>query len=407
MSNTLSVLTLTGVLMSAFCWKAPEGDDGFGAGLAVLGDVNGDGVDDFAVSDPFHEEAEKGKGWIAAVCGKKRVRLWEIWGDPEGEAIGNVLFAVGDVNKDGKPDLAQWSWWDLPLTILSGADGKKLLSFPGRSVTSAGDVDGDGHGDLLVTGKIEPSEDAEVATLAVIRSGANGEVIKELTAPTPDQRTIRAVATRDVDDDGKPDWGVHTGGSLVFFRGEDGSAMKTEPDDRRIALGVPRSSSTGPLVTARVLDGSLMLEFTKNRGKASDEDAQEPQTVELRKPSDMAMPSGLRIECLGDADGDGVDDFLVGLNSGRMHWEMQGGLGVWSGSKARLIWSYREPRATCETRMMVIGDLDDDGVMDVLVSGSRAPGGAPIEGWVEALSGKTGEAIFRVHLDNFLSSQER
>ncbi len=400
-TRALHVLTLASVLMSALCWNTPAGEDGFGTGLAVLGDVNGDGVDDFAVSDPYREDAEKGKGWIAAICGKKRVLLWETWGDPDTDAIGNALFPVGDVNKDGKSDLAQWSWWGKPLTVLSGADGEELLSFPGRSVTFAGDVDGDGHGDLLVAGKVELPEGAKLATLAVIRSGANGEVIKELTAPILDQRMIRTVATRDVDGDGKPDWGVHTGHSLVFFRGKDGSAIKTEPSGRRLALGVPCSSSTGPLVTARVVGESLMLEFAKSQGKTPNGDEQQPQAVELRKPSAMEMPSGLWIECLGDVDDDGVDDFLVGLNSGRIHWEIQGGLGVWSGAKARLIWSYRKPSEICETRMMVISDLDGDGVMDVLVSGSQAPGAAPITGWVEARSGKTGKTIFQVHLDDF------
>lgn len=402
MRHPVRALPLALAVLSTVPWSTAAGQDCFGGGLAVLGDVNGDGIDDFAVSNPWRKDPEKGAGWIASVSGKTRSPLWEVWGEPEAKPIGEDLFEVGDVDGDGVSDLAQWSWWDSPMTVLSGASGEELLSFPGRSAAPAGDVDGDGHGDVLVAGQIDVPDGEDAVTLAFIRSGGNGEVLGGLTAPAPLTRVTWAVATGDVDDDGLPDWAVRTGGRpLLFFRSRDGHPLPGEVGTRLLSVGFPRSPATGPRVTARVQDGSLMLVFTEKRHAESREDPPKPTAVELREPSDMAMPGHLIIDCLGDVDDDGVDDFLVGLNSGEVAWELDRGLGVWSGATARRVWNYPEPEEPCLTRMMSIHDLDEDGVMDVLISGFWAPGAREIEGWVEARSGRTGEVLFRIHQGDF------
>ncbi|MFI4917393.1 MAG: GC-type dockerin domain-anchored protein [Phycisphaerales bacterium JB060] len=88
-----------------------------------LGDVNGDGFDDFGVGDEFHE-------------------------GPGGERRAGRAYVVFG-NAGGYPD-------GIDLTRLDGRNGFELRgvaeqSRVGTAITAAGDVNGDGIGDLLVT----------------------------------------------------------------------------------------------------------------------------------------------------------------------------------------------------------------------------------------------------------------
>lgn len=377
-----------------------EGDD-FGSGLAVLGDVDGDGTDDFAVSDPWREDPDRGEGWIALVSGESREILWQVWGapDPGGEPsgeFGNSLFPLGDVDGDGVPDLAEWGWWSKPLTVLSGASGARLLEVPGRTVASAGDVDGDGQCDLLVGQRAVTVNDAG-AILGVVRSGADGTILRSLSVPATVRSSgaIRAVALDDIDGDGKPDWGLSTGRRLVVFRAEDGAPMPAEYGARLLAVAGPISPGSGPFATIEEEEERAIRLVLR---PISSEDAETTSDLirrhGLRGPSDLATPWGLALENLGDVDSDGADDYLVGLNPGSL---IEGvAPGVWSGSGSGNLWRYREPYEICRTRAMGIGDLDGDGRRDVLVSGFWSTGGPPVTGWVEALSGKTGRRLFKL-----------
>jgi hypothetical protein len=401
-------LALTSLSMASTSAPAVQKEaDDFGTGLAALGDVNHDGTEDFAVSDPEGGQL-LGAGWVAVVCGRTRTLIWEAQGTQAGERLGTRLSSVGDVDADGTPDLGVRSGgWARPgraaehgdhrLAVLSGATGRRILAFPGLSVGPAGDVDGDGHADLLVA--LPSALDAESGrtTRAVVRSGADGTCIRTLSAPESEGGGVpRAMECGDIDGGGLPDWGIFAGGELVVFLAEDGTAMPTQTSYRLFGIALPRSPGSGPTATARARGTGLQLVLTDGPPVARDREGGTVGKWWLKTPDDSSVSRGVTLHSMGDANGDDVDDYLVGLDVVSMIPEKIIGVGVWSGAGEGMVWRYRAPKEICRTSMVPIGDLNEDGIIDVLVTSSYSIGGPPMTGRVEALSGKTGARIFKV-----------
>src|SRR6185295_3338656 len=118
----------------------------------------------------------------AAERGAAQVKvLFEFLGEHADEGLGNAVDGAGDVNGDGVPDvIISGGLNDDPpfapgVRVLSGADGSDLLSLypePGRSaVAGIGDIDGDGRSDFAVARAKTYGGHADVY------SGASGTVL--------------------------------------------------------------------------------------------------------------------------------------------------------------------------------------------------------------------------------------
>lgn len=187
--------------------SARQNDD-FGYALAVIGDVNGDRVTDFAASDAIHRQ-------IAVFSGASGDLLYVVDAPEDGDTTdARARFAaVEDVNGDSVPDLAVESSTRGPVAFFSGADGTFLFTQErvgskadpsrfgvrdtngspdqGRDATAelgrvAGDlviadVNADGVADLAVTG---PSSGQ-----ILIYSGANGSLLRNLQLPWVQRET--------------------------------------------------------------------------------------------------------------------------------------------------------------------------------------------------------------------------
>jgi len=89
----------------------PEAGAGFGDRMDAVGDVDGDGVNDVAVSSPrasFRAQQHVGRVWVFS--GRTRTLLFSMF--PPGadrqtdDGFGSSVIGVGDVNGDGVPDMA-------------------------------------------------------------------------------------------------------------------------------------------------------------------------------------------------------------------------------------------------------------------------------------------------------------
>ncbi|MCE9637358.1 MAG: integrin alpha [Planctomycetes bacterium] len=218
----------------------------FGASTAALGDVNGDGVIDFAVGGPTYDAGQRGR--VVVYDGATLLELYHRDGPAADDRFATFLAAVPDANSDGvadlfvgAPSLASPVQHPGRAFLLSGANGAELLRFAGEdnggifgvSVAALGDVTSDGIGDYAIG---EPGL-TEAPGAVRIYSGADGTAVPGTTRRgTGDDRLGREmVAVGDVNRDAIGDFaalapgadlnGGETAGRLIVFSGANMSEI--------------------------------------------------------------------------------------------------------------------------------------------------------------------------------------
>jgi hypothetical protein len=158
----------------------------FGSSVGTAGDVNGDGYSDVIIGAPLYSYNGNQAGAVFAYYGSANGLSsspdWVVYGDRPnnggtyidggyGEYLGGTISMAGDVNGDGYSDvLIGAQWYDTDTLSQTGAafvyngSAGGLLAAPSWSVIGtqnhenlgaylavAGDVNGDGYGDIAVT----------------------------------------------------------------------------------------------------------------------------------------------------------------------------------------------------------------------------------------------------------------
>jgi hypothetical protein len=174
----------------------------FGFSVASAGDVNGDGYSDVVVGsyEASNGEAYEGRAFLfqGSPTGLTSSPAWTGESDQAGGYFGRSVASAGDVNGDGYSDVVVGaSWFDngevdegRASLYLGGASGlspapawtvesNQANSWFGESVASAGDVNGDGYSDVVVGASFFDNGEVDEGNASLYLGSASG------LSPTP------------------------------------------------------------------------------------------------------------------------------------------------------------------------------------------------------------------------------
>ena len=144
----------TGALL--YQYSGPPSGGGMGGCVAGAGDVNNDGFDDFIISEPSIDNYQ-GKAYVRSGQNGALLHVFDCTG------VGShITDGAGDVDGDGFDDVIIGSPWDAPVgsaSVYSGQTGDLIMRIDGAAqedgvgyeVAGAGDTDGDGHDDIILS----------------------------------------------------------------------------------------------------------------------------------------------------------------------------------------------------------------------------------------------------------------
>lgn len=367
-------------------WRGENKGDTFGWIARGLGDVDGDGVSDIVASAAGFTVEGQRAGKVYVYSGKTGTLLWAKTGE-KGESLGTGLESAGDVNGDGVRDVIAGSPSTGKAYVFEGRTGRLLWTLAagdpgagfGRGTSFAGDLDGDGCGELIVgapgvAGSTNDPGHAYVFSgktgkvMATLKGEGAGDGFGSIVAGSRDPRHPFLIV-------GAPAAGPVNTGRVYIYRGlhqpakfvidneSGGTALgfmfvsvvgDTDKDGIPDIYASDWSSGTGGPATGRVFvhsgaDGRRLLTFG---GEGPGEGF------------------GIGSADVGDANGDGHDDLLIGAWQHRSAAPSGGRLHVLSGRDGSLLRRItgKVPGETLGFDATGVGDVTGDGVPDYLVT---------------------------------------
>ena len=346
-----------------------SGDSGFGWSVCTAGDVNGDGYDDLIVGDPG-AGAMVGSAWLyyGSGAGLSSTPAWSTSGTYAFERVGISAAGLGDVNGDGFADFGIGSMAEQigsassPGEVFYGShlgplDGLMISGTGSLFLNPAGDVNADGYADFFETDPYYSyGGDADLGVDVIELGGGAGAAYATVGGPGS-YLGIVSFTAGDVNGDGVADALVMSFSlgtlelDLIFGR-RGGVAQPVQ------AIYLPSVSDLGEFsaCAAGDVNGDGFGDILVGLPASSDFGAHAGEILLYYGHADPPLLSAERFGgqgsgvagwsvAIGDANGDGFDDVLVGeplfdsnglTDNGRVELYLGGEAGlastpVWSG----------------------------------------------------------------------------
>jgi hypothetical protein len=321
-----------------------------GCAVAGAGDVNGDGFADFMVGARYYDHQKANEGVALIYYGGHSMDYkWpdvSVTGQQQDAWLGSALAPAGDVNGDGYSDLIIGAY---PYDNGQTDEGTALIyhggGTPGNEtsgtlmvgsvasgrfgsvVADAGDINGDGFDDVLITA---PGIDPAAAGMTRIAYGSEDGVGSAHTVYATYAFGRTAAGAGDINGDGYAD----------------------------IIIGNPNYTNTGNGGEVRIYYGS------PNGPDASN-------YVTLTEPSNGSL-FGLAVSSATDLNGDHYADIVIGAPKYKVGNEARGAAFVYYGASTGLITTPKilpgkSINASMGAAVAGLGDTNGDGFDDLIV----------------------------------------
>ena len=364
-------------------WQGESANDQFGWIARSIGDVDGDGIPDFVTSAPTKSIGGANAGRIYVYSTKSGKLLWSADGHP-GDQLGQGIEGAGDTNRDGIPDVIASAPGAGKAYVYSGRDGRVLLTLSaedpadgfGRHVDGAGDVDHDGYADVLIGA---PGNHANTGA-AYVYSGRDGKLLLRLAGERAGDNFGSAVAAFKGKGStfllaGAPKAGAARTGRVYVYGDLTGKPRFTiDPEESGQALGAMFLSVPGDLDGDGVPDVFASDWSDKAKGPStgriyvhSGKDGRRLFTLTGDTP---AEGFGTSASMAGDVDGDGIPDLIIGAWQFAQEAQSGGRAYLHSGRTGQRLATYtcRIPGDTFGFDAVGMGDVDGDGAVDFLIT---------------------------------------
>ncbi len=355
---------------AAVRFDGDAGADAAGTSVASIGDHDGDGIADLLIGAPDHDGGGSGAGAAFLVrsnrTGSVDLGLGSaaiLTGAAAGDAAGSWVAPAGDIDADGYADILVGAPGNDGAATDAGAayllfgplSGTAALSTApavyrggaandtlGAALAAVGDVTGDGQSDVLIGAWGDDTAASNAGAAYVFPASAGTRSATAATASFTGEQSsdfagFRVAAAGDLDGDGIADLAIGAYAANPGGLNNAGTAY--------ILYG-PVSGAT-PLRNADGrLDGLAANDFV-----------------------------GRALAGVGDQDGDGRDDLLVGATGVDTTGAQAGAAYLWSGpcagttaaSAAAATFHGESPGASAGRSVAAGGDLDGDGTPDLLI----------------------------------------
>jgi hypothetical protein len=360
-------------------WPAPPNRTG--GILASIGDLNGDGVPEYADGTRYARNGGPESGAVRIYSGGTGEVLHLLPGLAPGDWFGSFVNPIDDLNADGIPDFLVGA----PLSDVNGEDSGSAYAYSGADASillhlvgdqpgdmfgrwgsSAGDVDADGIPDIVIGSEYANNYTGRVS----VHSGVDGSLIWEWSDLSPYYWTSGlgwwVTDAGDVDSDGHADVAACSAGSDFFvFSGRTGAVLRhysgswytienagdLDLDGFDDLIASSPGSWPGFVEAFSGRDGSRLF--------LVEEDWNEVTSTFGRRACDG----------IGDTNGDGVPDLIIGSYQSSRNGGNSGWAGVFSGSDGSEIFEIigDQPGDGLGFFASGGGDIDQDGCSDILM----------------------------------------
>ncbi|MBK9226691.1 MAG: FG-GAP repeat protein [Ignavibacteria bacterium] len=362
-------------------WKVESNQSGayMGCSVATAGDVNGDGYSDVIVGAEGYDGGNRREGrafvYHGSATGLSQTANWIAESDQDSAYFGNCVSTAGDVNGDGYSDIIigakqytngqknegrAFLWLGsstglgangTPANADWSAESDQVRSYFGWSVSTAGDVNGDGYSDIIVGAPYYSNGHTSEGRTYFFYGTASG-------LPATANFTVESNSST-----GLCGFSVSTAGDI---NGDGYSDVIIGGD---------------ALSNGQTNEGKVWVYHGSSVGIST---ATANWTAESNQTGAFF---GHSVSTAGDVNGDGYSDILVGALNFDNGQTNEGKVFLWYGSSVGLVagggipsnanWSYESNVANDQVGACVstAGDVNGDGYADVIFYAGRVPFG--------------------------------